>query len=122
MTQEQINKNAKKMVEMLRRLMIYQQLMIYEAQGLKGADYISNEFKQRMTGFVQSIHLFKSYQRSKTNKETWDAVIADLSADKIHDIGLLINEVVNIENIGDIVEVIAKSKMKVEQVFTVEQD
>lgn len=117
-----LEQNAKRMAEMLRRLMIYQKLMIYEVQGLKGAEYIPNEYKQRMNGFAVSIHSLMSYQRSKTNKETWDAILEDLDKDKIHDIGLLVNEVVNIENIGDIVEIINKSKTKVEQVFTVIED
>lgn len=94
----------------LRRLLHFQQIMKHEIEWFKGLTVTPPLLKNEVNGILNAINRFERNCAARDKNGSWDKIKSDLNRDQVFDIARLIDAIVDVENIGDIVDVILKTK------------
>jgi hypothetical protein len=99
----------------LRALLNLMQLLKYRADAIRTNPLMPSNMKHDLNTvlsaqgrFINTVH----NHGVKTN--LWAKIRADMTSEMVHDLSLLIDESMNIENLGDIVQMIKSEKRPVE--------
>jgi len=97
----------------LRAILALMQLVQYRIEGIKTNPLVPSLIKNDLNTVLNAHNRFIRTVAGYDKSGTWLKIKAEMTSEKVHDLSLLIDESMNVENLGEVVEVIKSSKTPV---------
>jgi hypothetical protein len=89
--------------------MYLNQLLTYRLEFAKDSATIPPNLKNELNMGLKRMNAMKNGLMVMVGSEMWDKVKSDISADRLHDLSILLDIVGPMENIGELVEVLKET-------------
>jgi hypothetical protein len=101
-----MNTAEKMFVADLRRVLYMSQVFKYSLEFMKQGELCPSHLKTGINNIQNAINRLFADMRAKTSKETYEAVMRELSSEELHDVSLLLDFAASIKNVGVVVGVL----------------